>query len=416
MGLTAKVIKMIKAVMRSPIIILHVAWAVPAVLLIRLLRPLRIIRLGPLRNDRIGHFAADAGQQYAIRQLQSGRFFDLYYWLTDFCSNSFWESLVRRNFYVRRWVRYIDYFNQRIPGGSIHHRPSSWTDSMDIYGYLEKAPRKMVFTPEEDERALTWLAEQGWQENSPFVCLLVRDSAYLKNDSTIKAWKSKSKYLGNEGWDYLNYRDTDIANYAQAAKWLAGQGVWVLRMGRIMAKPFPLKHQRVIDYAFHPGRSDFLDVWLFAHCDLCISTGTGPDMISDVYRRPILFLNYLVLKYLFSWSDAMHLPKNLYWSDSGAPLTLREHLKHDYLYTHQYREAGIEYAELNPEQILAAVMERWQRIRGLWVDTPQDIARNNLFWEIMTENAYFKQPHRWIHPEARVGAAWLREVGHDFLK
>jgi hypothetical protein len=37
-----------------------------------------------------------------------------------------------------------------------------------------------------------------------------------------------------------------------------------LRMGRIAAKPIPIRHRRVVDYAFHPDRSDFLDIWLFA--------------------------------------------------------------------------------------------------------------------------------------------------------
>ncbi len=35
-------------------------WAIPAVLLIRLVRPWRHVRVGKLISDRIGHFVADS--------------------------------------------------------------------------------------------------------------------------------------------------------------------------------------------------------------------------------------------------------------------------------------------------------------------------------------------------------------------
>ena len=45
-------------------------------------------------------------------------------------------------------------------------------------------------------------------------------------------------------------------------EWLADQGVWVLRMGKIMERPIPTEHPRIVDYAFEPNKSDFLDIWL----------------------------------------------------------------------------------------------------------------------------------------------------------
>ena len=42
---------------------MHGVWAIPCVLIIRLLRPVLILRLGFIRNDRIGHFAIDASEQ-----------------------------------------------------------------------------------------------------------------------------------------------------------------------------------------------------------------------------------------------------------------------------------------------------------------------------------------------------------------
>ncbi|MEB3828484.1 TIGR04372 family glycosyltransferase [Phormidium sp. CCY1219] len=387
------------------LLILQAPWAVPGVLIIRCISPWRTIRLGTLRSERIGHFAADAGQQWAMRQQQSQQYLDLY-WIQEPTCNEFWAKMVKRNFQVYAWVRPLDIWNRILPGGSLHYRPTSTTASRDIHGCLEKTQAKLPFLPEEDDQAKAWLRRQGWQDGEPFVCLLVRDSAYLDENHLHKGFD----------WNYHNYRDSDIATYVPAAEWLASQGVWVFRMGQIMAKPILSSHPRIIDYAFHSEKSDFLDIWLFAHCDLCISTGSGPDMVSDVYRRPLLFLNYTPLRNLFSWSNAMHLPKKLVWQASGIPLTWREHLDRSYGMTDDYAKVGIRIIDLTSEEILLAVQERWQRIQGTWVDTPTDIEQHDRFWNILQSHPDYNQYHGWIHPESRVGTTWLRAMGDSFLQ
>lgn len=389
-------------------------WAIPAVLLIRCLRPWRLIRFGDIRSERIGHFAADAGHQWARRQQQSGKILD-YYWIQRPTCNQFWEQMVCRNFPVHSWVRHLDLWNRVMPGGAVHHRPSSTTGSRDIQGCLEQMQEPMQFLPEEDADARSWLQKQGWREGEPFVCLLVRDSHYLNNDSILKEWSKNSHPVYGNGWDYHNYRDSDISTYVKAAEWLADQGIWVFRMGKNMEKPISSTHPRIIDYAFHPDRSDFLDIWLFAHCDLCISTGTGPDMISDVYRRPLLFLNYLPLSHIVSWSDAMHLPKTLVWDETGIPLTLTEYLEHSYLFSEKYEQLGIRIIDRTEDEILTAVQERWQRIEGTLVDTEDDMVHQQRFWDVMKMHPDFEKYNGWIHPEARAAAVWLRVMEDEFF-
>lgn len=392
-------------ILRNILFLPHGIWAIPTVLVIRCLRPWQIIRLGSICSERIGHFAADAGQQWAMQPQNDSKYLDLY-WIQEPTCNEFWAKMVKRNFKVYSWVRPLDVWNRILPGGAVHNRPTSTTASRDIYGWLEKNQTKLQFLPEENEQAKAWLRHQGWQDGEPFVCLLVRDSAYLNRDTFLKGYD----------WNYHNYRDSDIATYVPAAEWLAEQGVWVFRMGKIMAKPIPSNHPRIIDYAFHPEKSDFLDIWLFAHCDLCISTGSGPDMVSDIYRRPLLMLNFAPLQNLFSWSNAIHLPKKLVWQSSGLPLTWGEHLEHSYYMTDDYAKAGIKIIDLNPEEILSAVQERWQRIQGTWLDTPEDMKRHDRFWNILQSHPDYNKYHGWIHPESRVGTMWLRSMGDEFLR
>jgi putative glycosyltransferase (TIGR04372 family) len=392
-------------------------WAIPAVLLIRCLHPWRIIRFGPISTSRIGDFAIEASQKWAMTQRQSKIYLDLYWFKHKPVCNEFWARVVQRNFHVSALIRPLDMWNQILPGGALHHLSIHDPSFRDIHGYYEQNAVRMEFLPEEDTWAKSWLHQQGWQEGDPFVCLLVRDSSYLDNtypntDPSHGLGIHYDPKLGY-GWNHLNYRDSDIATYVPAMEWLANQGVWVLRMGKIMANPIPSNHTHIIDYAFDPDKSDFLDIWLFAHCDLCISTGTGIDTISDSYRKPILFLNFMPLREMFSWSNAMHLPKNLIWNASGTPLNLREQFND---FGEYYDRNGIRIINLAPEEILEAVQERWQRIQGTWIDTEEDLKRNSRFWEILKTLPDFYQNHGWIHPEARVGAIWLRSKGDDYLK
>jgi putative glycosyltransferase (TIGR04372 family) len=342
------------------------------------------------------------------------------YWFDLPISNDFFAAMVQRTFHVSPFVCPLDLWNQILPGGAMHHLPpvGMLQLSSDIQDWQKMIQEVLPFSPEEDAWAKAWLCQQGWHEGEPFVCLLVRDSSYMDNTypNTTPPEETGAKYHPKYGygWNHLNYRDSDISTYVPAAEWLAGQGVWVLRMGKVMARPIPSNHSRLIDYAFHPEKSDFLDIWLFAHCDLCVSTGTGIDTISDIYCRPILYLNYLPLWMTTSFSNTTHLPKTLLWQASGIPLNCKEYFA---LNTHSeyYDRIGIRIIDLTPEEILSAVQEQWQRLQGTWVDTEEDLQRYQRFWEILDSLPQFPGWHGWIQFKARVGATWLRSKGDDFL-
>ena len=393
-------------------------WAIPAVLIIRCLRPWCIIRFGPVSTSRIGTFIVEVG---GMCQRQSERTLDLY-WFDKPISNNFWAVMVRRNFHISAWIRPLDFWNQRLPGGDLHYlAPTDYfrLTSSGNQGWCERIQTNLHFLPEEDARAYAWLSQQGWHEGDPFVCLLVRDNSYL--DSTYPNtdipqekeihYDPKSGY----GWSHLNYRDSDIATYVPAAEWLADQGVWVLRMGKVMAQPISSSRPRIIDYAFHSDRSDFLDIWLFAHCDLCISTGAGIDTISDIYCRPVLYLNFLPLWISTIWSDSLNIPKTLIWQASGIPLICKEYFtitNHAEYYDH----IGISIINLTQDEILSAVQEQWQRLQETWVGTEDDLRRYHRFWEILKAHTDFPRSHGWTPSKSRVGAIWLRSKGDDFLK
>jgi putative glycosyltransferase (TIGR04372 family) len=379
-------------------------WAVPSVLLMRALRPIVLVRLGTLESARIGHFVIDGAEQLARYQQQPANTSD-WFWLGKTC-NSQWERMIRRALPVHAWVKYVDRWNKVLPGGSAHERPSSYTRSRDVEGLYARHDVKIPFLPAESTEALTWLRSKGWKDGEPFVCLLVRDDEYLAQDSLHGNGNSRAC----EGWSYHDYRNSDIDTYVPAIQWLAAQGVWVIRMGKLMAKPLPTGMDHVIDYAFDPGKSDLLDIWLFANCNGCISTATGPDTIPLVYGKPILFVNALPLAGFSSFSNSIWVPKPLRWIDSGQLLSITEHLTNGFTRSVEYAATGIDILDMTSSQITSAVQELWQRIAETWLDDIADNQRQSHFWDICMEWPEYSELHGVRHPDSRVGSAWLRTL------
>jgi putative glycosyltransferase (TIGR04372 family) len=404
-----------KTLLTSFFVLLNAGWAIPCVFIIRCLRPWQVIRLGSITSDHIGHFALEVSWLWSLKQQQTINSVDLFWfnlssspmnsWTASKPCNSYYAALTKRNFlvYPKFLLQPISTWNRIMPGGNIHHVPNSWERqpfTRDVHGWLQRSQVKMAFSEEENLQAKAWLRQQGWQDGDAFVCLQVRDSCY-KGD---KDYQSE-----------ITFRNSDINTYVGAVEWLASQGVWVLRMGKKMARPMPTSHPRIIDYAFHPSKSDFLDIWLFAHCDLCISTGSGPDFVSLSYNRPSLYLNYTPLAWFPSSCNLACAFKKLVWQISGISLSLLEYFDNCLHTDIAYSQKGIGIIDLTSAEILAAVQEQWHRLQGSWIDTAEDQDRHRQFWNILKSHPKYLDYHGWIHPESRASTVWLRSVEDVFF-
>lgn len=266
---------------------------------------------------------------------------------------------------------------------------------------------RLAFVDREVQSATAGLASLGWSAGEPWVCLLVRDSAYLMS-SSIPIHPSI-------GWGYHSYRNGLISKYRLAVELLLSEGYWVFRMGSVAKDPLCLSHPRFVDYPFSGERSELLDIWLFAHCAGCVTTGSGPDTIARVWRRPILMLNRLPLGEMWLGCDVLTVPKSLRWQDSGRPLSLREYVRSDFYQSGAYRAAGISYEEQSPEMIRDLASEFLPRLAG---DPPKpESALQSRFWEIFSAEMLATHGITVKRTEAqveRVGEAWLRAQPPEF--
>jgi len=377
-------------------------WAFPAMLLMRAIRPILNIQICKIYSERIGHFIPDVSEHICREKFRNHRTMNLYYF--EEISNIQWEIMARRSNLriIGSWIRYIDKWNQLIPGGSQHVLKSSLTQSRDTEGLFLRYDASIPFTDEEGNIATNFLKSKGWTVGEPFICILVRDSKFMESYSPFD-------------WSYHSYRNSDINSYLTSMEWLASQGVWVLRMGKLMSCPIATNSKRIIDYAFDSGKSDLLDIWLFANCNGVISTATGLDHLATIYRRPQLYLNALPLGCLHSWSDMIWVPKNLRWQKTQESLTITEYLEHEYYHSHEYKDAGIEILDLSEDEIGASVQEFWLKINGTWQPTAQGLNLQESFWKTLKNWSRFNEMHGTLHIKACVGENWLTKFDKELM-
>lgn len=390
-----------------PITLIGLIVAVPVVLIVRLIRPWVLIRFGYFFAGRIGHFAFDV--EYYLTEKKLGLHTEKAIDIFFYCglnrgkpANDFFSKLTRRNLNVYGWVKYLFHVNSFLPGGGINQLLPAVEryGSRDIKGLFRKVGPQLSFTEQENMMGHSFLKSIGMKNSEKFVCLIVRDSAYLNSAS----------------YDYHNYRDSDIETYKKAALALAEKGYWVFRMGKVVKKPFKANHPHIIDYANSKFRSDFLDIWLMANCYFTISTSTGLDDISIIFRKPILFVNHLPVGDCRTGSKKYieHF-KIFQWEKNGKYLSLRDQIDCGairFFEKSQYDKLGIKIIDNSSSQIKNTVLEFENSLINRYSNSANNGFQDK-FWEIMKEWKDYSRYHGKYR--AKISNTFLEEHRKWFL-
>ena len=227
------------------------------------------------------------------------------------------------------------------------------------------------FDDDECARGVSLLLELGVPAGRPYVCLAVRDSAYL-------AATDRSR-----NWDHHNYRDSQIADYELMAARLVERGYSVIRMGRIVDREFKVGISAVIDYANSSMRSDFADLWLFANCAFCISTATGMDALATMQGRPLGLVNIGTSASLFIGEvSKLVMFKDLVDVSNGEVLELHDKRRHSAMaFSHvpELAEMGLTFRDNSPGELEAFADEMVDLLEGRWWPTAEHAAHEEKF-------------------------------------
>lgn len=342
------------------------------------------VRIGEFFSSRLGHLAGNTECYLCERDDSSVKYFDLWTHAGEI-SNKFLAKMLGRVMWIdpTRFVKLVALCNAMFEGWQKHIAQSTQLDR-DIYNLFEKYPPHLSFTKSEEQAGEAGLRRLGIPLGAKWVCLIVRDSAYLPHLA------------------YHSFRDADVETYALTAKNLKDRGYYVLRMGAKVNKS--INSPYIID--FSKQYEDFLSVYLGAKCSFCISTGCGFDAIPYIFRRPIVYTNYVPFEYFFTFAQ-----KSLaiwkHHEKAGKKMTLEEIYKSkagQFMQAREFTEEGITLIDNTSEEIKDVVMEMADQVDFKFSTTDQ-----SEFWKSYPRSIspYNQQP---LHGEIRM------RIGSEFLK
>jgi putative glycosyltransferase (TIGR04372 family) len=386
-----------------------VFWIVAGLLVaitIRLIRPVRNYRLGRLPSHEIGHYATNVEVYLCEKDAEvnshTKKSVDIWYRnpvarVSNQQLDKMWARTIRIS--DSPIIRYADAISRRLPGStknSIQHH------DRDAYALFDKMPPHLSFTSDEILEGEKFLDSVRTHPGQKFICLAVRDSSY------------KREQFGDRDVAKDDYRNNNIDNYQEVAEQLAKDGYLVFRMGAKVERPFVADSPLVIDYASNGMRSEFLDIYLGANCELFISSVLGIDSIPEIFRRPRLLTNYIPVGNFGKYGPRdLIIPKQYWLKSESRFLRFSEIVAStnglgSCTSSYEYETAGIELVENTPIEILQAACELLDLHQGSFKESETDRQLIAKFW-----SNYYR-----LNPAPIKSAASGQEpnIGIEFLR
>ena len=328
------------------------------------------VNIHPIANSRIGHFATNT--ELAILKIKDRKNRSNKREINLFCAtspkscNAALEKMWSRdiNLQTGNWGWLLNDISKHLKSTDFYQESTN----LDREGRLIDFPPSLNFSEIEMAVGDAFLSKNNVSNRKEFVCLNVRDGSYLASSGNL-GWSE------SRDWSYHNYRDSDINTYVAAAEVLAEMGYTVFRMGAIVEKPLVSNHPQVFDYATNGMRTEFLDIFLGAHCTFCVSTGSGWDSIPQIFRRPSLYVNLVpIFAHSCVVRDLLVYPKIIQDKVTKNDLGLIEIIDRKIigsLFSAEYSDANVAIRDIGPDELVAAVKEMAQRVEGTFVETPE---------------------------------------------
>jgi putative glycosyltransferase (TIGR04372 family) len=375
--------------------LLQLILAALPLLLVRALRPVILIRFDHLPTQSIGSLAFYPEAYLCQRDEDAGapRTLDIFYHVEP-VSNHQLKRMWNRKLHVSPLAGPIDRLNRRLPGGGAHLVCSRRSGGRDMNGLLFRNPPHLALTQQEERFGQDGLRDLGIPQGAPFVCFFARDSAY-----------EDVKSQGQQTYHH-RYRDSSIHRYLEAAEKLVERGYFAVRMGHIVNETLQTVHPGIIDYATD-GRTDFMDIYLSAKCRMFLTGGAGIEQVSEIFRRPIAYVNWPNLNLITAGGrNNLFIPKTLRLIREDRILGFKELIDSGisgFTSSAQFDDQGIELVENIPNEIASLVVEMDERLKGTWATTREDEELQARFWSLFRPD----QLHEDSRP--RIGAELLRQ-------
>ena len=381
------------------------------------MRPVWKFRFARIRSEKIGHFISETDLALALivpKEAQKIRSTNFFLMPADSCNEQLRKMYLRSGLSVPT-VRVLDCRVSRMArlllpavneltvrsqtrGMLQSFFCGSPTSSGIVHtGLLWPRAPQLTFSRQEVEEGWRACAKFGIVPTTQYVCLHIRDDAYLQEVSP------------DRDWSYHNYRNPDIASYEPMVRDLLEAGFWVVRMGRAASGMFPVNHEQFIDYPFCAEQSDLLDVFLYAHAYLGIAgSASGIDQLGYAFGVPAVVTNLIPFEPFMPVPEVHVTPVLLRHQSSGRVMNLEEMMGYLHHTSNEYERRGVGFQRNTAEEIRMTVREALQR--KLTGRTSEDV-KQQAFWKRARDVGLFRRaeigPSGSIYATPTIGQAFL---------
>lgn len=296
--------------------------------------------------------------------------------------NNFLEWICGTGAFLIRWVG----FYEDLP----------WQANEWEFDYTEP---DIHFTPSEEKEGEKIKQKMGMNEKSWFICFHNRDPAYPYS------------YVGD-------YRNCDIRNYLEAAKYISSCNGFAIRMGHTVSAKLPDLHDsKIVDYA-HNYRTDFGDIFLSAKCKFFLGSSAGLVVVPVLFNVPIAAANFIPFGTPWRSGD-LFIPMKIWSVEENRLLSFREYIEFagdgyggddirkgvdSNIFAHYKIASGkFRVIENTAEEIRDLAVEMNERLDGTFIITDEDEALQKQFQSLLIPG------DRFYGTPARIGAKFLRE-------
>lgn len=370
-------------------VVVGLVLGVVVVPVVRLLRPIVLIRFGSINTTRLGHMLIDVEMATAEKECgfntQHSRTIDLWYpWRSGVSTaNSQLLRMWKRSVNIVPAVPFegIAQLNGLIPGGEVHKIPyrkgnRALSNFNDVHGALRTTQPHLKFTHKELDWCKTNLRDLGINQSDKYVCVHVRTSDYL------------IERLGKENSSGHDFRDAQIGDHFDAMIMLADRGYKVVRMGTESDSPLTISHPNLIDYANSGKRSELMDLYLPTRCDFFVGVLSGPSHIAQLFRKPLLLTNLVPLsRMMLSMDNFLFIPKSIV-DKHGMQLSLREIVDsglENLTETKDYERNELKVVDNSAAEIVEAVKEMADRVSGEFRESDSGLVAQSRFIDLVPD-------------------------------
>ena len=289
------------------------------ILLIKLINAFKVIRFNVIDRGRIGGFYPI--EFYRIENKdKKNDCIDIF--LTEQLTNNYnkeWYNFWKSQFNIFHLGRFSNIFCKTNGKyfGKKNIIPYNNFDKFPIKDNLIKTISKnyeldkFSLTEEIDKKAKYFFNNNNLK-NGHFICVHNRDSAFL------------NKHRPGIDWSYHDYRDSSILNYHKTINHFDKKKIKVVRIGETALEKLDLKSKNILDYPFMPEKNSAIDLSLLYNCKFSVISETGLSIVPFVFRKPIVFTNWILLDSIHTYKEGVFILKKVFSLEKNRYLKFRE--------------------------------------------------------------------------------------------